>query len=174
MIELNTNVDTIISQLKQYRDSLQSKTKTMLERLAEIGIDTAQVKFASAQYDGDNDVVVTSTPQWISDTELAIKAEGSAVTFIEFGAGVFYPDRHPMEAELGFIRGEYGEGKGSNDSWGYYGNPGTNGRVIQKKSGKTVVITHGNPPARGMYEASKDMRNKIIDIAREVYGSNDR
>ena len=79
-----------------------------------------------------------------------------------------------MEAELGFIRGEYGEGKGSNESWGYYGDPGTNGRVIKKKSGQTVVITHCNPPSRAMYDSAKVMRSKIVDIAREVYGFNDR
>lgn len=174
MIEFSTNVDTIISQLKQYRDGLQNKNRLMLERLAEIGINIAQVKFGSAQYDGYDDVNVPATPQWLSDNTLAISAEGSAVTFIEFGTGVFYSSRHPMEAELGFIRGEYGEGKGSNDSWGYYGLPGTNGRVIQKKSGKTVVITHGNPPARAMYDAAKIMRSRIVDIAKEIYGSNDR
>ena len=174
MIDISTNVNTIISQLNQYKANLQSKNKLMLERLAQIGINIAQVKFGSAQYDGYNDVSVPGTPQWISDTTLQISAEGNAVTFIEFGTGVFYPSRHPMEAELGFIRGEYGEGKGSNDSWGYYGLPGTNGREIRKKNGQTVVITHGNPPARAMYDAANIMRSRIVDIAKEVYGSNDR
>ena len=42
------------------------------------------------------------------------------------------------------------------------------------KQGNEVVITHGNPPARAMYDAAKVMRSKIVDIAREVYGFNDR
>nr|DAM07872.1 MAG TPA: hypothetical protein [Caudoviricetes sp.] len=32
-------------------------------------------------------------------------------------------------------------------------------------------MTHGNPPARAMYEASKAMREEIKKIAKEVFGS---
>ena len=56
----------------------------------------------------------------------------------------------------------------------YYGEPGTNGRVVrtQQKEGEEavdVIRTHGNPPARAMYDAGKAMRERIVEIAREVY-----
>ncbi len=71
----------------------------------------------------------------------AVVAVGASVLFIEFGAGVTYPDNHPQAAELGMKRGEYGKGHGKQSSWGYYGDPGTNGVVKTKKDGSTVVIT---------------------------------
>ena len=69
------------------------------------------------------------------------------------------------------VRGEYGQGKGSQDSWGYYGNPGTNGRVVKENGKGSLVITHGNPPARAMYDAGKEMREQVRAIAKEVFGN---
>lgn len=165
-----TGVKETIGRLKKYRAELSDKNRTFLEKLAEIGIDTASVRFSQAQYDGENDVVVGSSPEWLNDDTLVIKAAGQAVLFIEFGTGVHYSEQHPKAAELGFTRGSYGQGKGKQDSWGYYGAPGTNGRTVVKKDGSTVVITHGNPPARAMYDASKEMRENILSVAKEVFG----
>lgn len=171
MITISSNVDTVIAQLKQYRDSIDRKMHQLLERLAEIGVDTAAVKFRSAQYDGDNDVVVNE-PEWITDTKLIISATGSSVTFIEFGTGVHYTEQHPKAAEMGAIRGEYGKGRGKRETWGYYGNPGTNGVIRKTVDGKgDLILTHGNPPARAMYDAGKQMRERIVEIAREVFGN---
>ena len=168
-MKITSNVDTVITQLRQYRNNLNEKIHTMLERLAEIGVDTAAVKFQTAQYDGDNDVVVNE-PEWLSDTQLLISATGSSVTFIEFGTGVHYTEQHPKAAEVGALRGEYGKGHGSRDVWGYYGNPGTNGVVRKTVEGKgSLVLTHGNPPSRALYDAGKEMRERIVEIATEVF-----
>ena len=48
--------------------------------------------------------------------------------------------------------------------------PGTNG-LERTRGDTTVVLTHGNPPARAMYEASKAMREQIMVIAREVFST---
>ena len=165
-MRVTSNVDTVIAQLKQYRDRLNERIHTMLEQVAAIGVDTADVAFKTAQYDGNNDVVVNA-PEWISDTQLIISATGSSVTFIEFGTGVHYAEQHPKAAALGMNRGEYGQGKGKHDTWGYYGDPGTDGRVVEGRGG--LVLTHGNPPARAMYDAGKEMRESIAEIAREVF-----
>lgn len=167
-MRITTNADTVILQLKQYRDNMNGKIHTLLERLAQIGVDTAAVKFDTAQYDGNNDVVVNA-PEWVSDTKLIISATGHAVTFIEFGTGVHYAKQHPKAAELGMIRGTYGKGHGSQNTWGYYGDHGTDGAEVINRSGKTVVLTHGNPPARAMYDAGKEMRERVAEIAREVF-----
>lgn len=168
-MRITTNVDTVISQLKRYRDNLNKKIHTLLERLADIGIDTADAAFKTAHYDGVNDVVVNA-PEWISDTQLVISATGSSVTFIEFGSGVHYSEQHPKAAQVGAIRGEYGKGRGKRDTWGYYGDPGTNGVINKTVAGKgNLVLTHGNPPSRALYNAGKDMRESIVKIATEVF-----
>lgn len=163
--------EQIISKLQAYQKALKLKQRRLLLRLAEIGIDVATVRFQTAQYDGENDVVVAQTPQWSGENKLIISASGNAVTFIEFGAGVDYPQQHPKATELGMIRGDYGQGKGSQVRWGYYGVPGTNGKVIKETERGTLVLTRGNPPARAMYDAGNEMRDRIVEIAKEVFGN---
>lgn len=171
MIKISVSgVDEIIERLEKLKKSLETKQHELLERLSEIGIDVASVKFKSAQYDGINDVSVDKTPEWYDEKTLAIVARGQAVAFIEFGTGVHYVETHPAAQKVGAVRGSFGKGNGSKDSWSYYGNPGTNGHVVRTlEDGQTVVRTHGNPPARAMYDAGKAMREKIVEIAREVY-----
>lgn len=166
-----SGIDDLIGRLKAYRKALEDKQHRLLEELAKIGIDVATVKFQSAQYDGENDVVVNGVPEWVGDNKLFITATGQSVTFIEFGTGVHYAEQHPKANALGFIRGIYGQGKGSRDSWGYYGSPGTNGQIKRETEKGSLVVTHGNPPARAMYDSAKEMRNRIVDVAREVFGS---
>lgn len=165
-----SGLEETISRLKKYRDTLEAKQHKLLERLAEIGINTATLEFKSAQYDGTNDVVVDPAPEWIGENRLLITARGKAVTFIEFGTGVVWPDEHEKAAELGMIRGQYGQGKGANPKgWTYYGEGGTNGTFVRESDRGNVYHTFGNPPARAMYLASEEMRRRIVEIAREVY-----
>lgn len=161
-----------IDSLKQKLDKLNkinsnsSFRKRVLNKLAKIGIKEADLIFSKAQYDGTNDVKLLE-PKWVNNYTVQIVAQGNAVTFIEFGTGVFYSEQHLKAAEMGAIRGEYGKGKGKQRTWGYYGEPGSNG-VIRKTNEKgDLVTTHGNPPAKAMYEASKVIRFKILEIIRE-------
>lgn len=169
-----TGVDRIIKKLKAYPKNLEEKNRVFLQRLAQIGIDTATLKFSQAQYDGHNDVEVAQTPHWEGDNTLYVRASGEAILFIEFGTGVHYVD-YPADAKIQYERGTYGQGKGSNSKgWAYYGDMGENptppSRVLREtKDGRTVIKTRGNPPARAMYDAAKEMRSKIREIAREVY-----
>lgn len=139
-------------------------------KLAEVGRLYATEKFAKAQYDGTNDVIV-NPPYKVGDA-MVLEARGNAVAFIEFGTGVHYSEVHPQAAEFGLVRGGFGHHLGRFDYWRYTGDPGTHGIEIpegMKHEGE--ILTHGNPPARAMYEASKEMRDKLTSIVREVlYG----
>lgn len=162
-----------IAQIEEYEKSLDQKLHTLMSKLAEIGIESATVGFAHAVYDGDNNVSVDQTPKWIGKNKLVISASGSAITFIEFGAGVFNPGVHPKAAAMGMIRGAYGKGQGKHKSWVYIGDPSgakAGGKVI-KKGSKTKIRTFGNNPNRSMYTAGKAMREDIVKIAREVFKS---
>ena len=165
-------LNSLINKSKAYQKSLEEKQHRLLEELVKVGIDVASARFQTAQYDGDNDVIVNKQPEWVGDNKLFLTATGSSITFIEFGTGVHYAGQHPKAVALGAIRGTYGQGKGSNDSWGYYGNPGTNGKVFRESDKGTVVLTHGNPPARAMYDSAKEMRCQVANIAKEVFGNN--
>lgn len=162
------NLKEAIRVVEKYRDDLPGRCRVFLQKLAELGLETADVRFSSAQYDGTNDVKCSIV--WDDDNHLRVVAAGGAVTFIEFGTGVYYPEQHPLADQKGAVRGGYGQGKGSQRTWGYYGEPGTNG-LERTRGDTTVILTHGNPPSRAMYEASKTMREQIMVIAREVFST---
>lgn len=161
-----------VAEIEQYQKDLDKKVHILMERLAEIGIEEATVRFANAIYDGTNDVRVNNAPVWIADNKLAISASGNAITFIEFGSGVHYAGQaHPKAGEFGFNRGGYGYHLGRFDSWRYSGNPGTNGEVITEGAHKGEVKTQGNPANRALYDSAKEMREQVTKIAKEVFGS---
>lgn len=165
-----TGIDAILNHIERIEKSLDENIHTFLEKLAEVGIQVAVDRFENAEYSGWNDVTVNESPEWIDDHTFVITARGQAITFIEFGTGVHYSEQHPKAVEFGFERGTFGKGKGKQDVWGYYGVEGNNSiRTIETKKG-TLVLTHGNPPARAMYEAGKEMRQQIEEIAKEVFG----
>ena len=153
-----SSIDNAIKELKAFRDSIDRKKDKLLEELANIGVKEASVRFTTAMYDGVNDSSVTLKP---TKEGYAIIAEGHAVAFIEFGAGVYhnsgepYPNPRP-EGIVGI--GEYGKGYGKRQAWGF------------KNEADELVITHGNPAAMPMWCASEEMRNKIAKIAQEVFG----
>ena len=152
------SIDQAIKELKAFRNSLESKKEQLLEELANIGVREASVRFTTAMYDGVNDSSVTL--ETISNG-YCIKAEGKAVAFIEFGAGVYHnpgePYSNPRPSGIVGI-GEYGKGHGKRQAWGF------------KDDGGELVITHGNPAAMPMWYASEEMRSKILKIAQEVFG----
>lgn len=154
----SADLDKAIRELHSYTAWVKKKTKELVERLAMVGASEASVRFASAIYDGENDAHVTVEPiknGWM------IRAQGNSVFFIEFGAGVYYntDDPYPGGRPDGVAGiGEYGQGKGKGNTWGYYD---TNG---------DLVLTHGNPAAMPMYYAGDAMDKAIRAIAKEVFG----
>lgn len=160
-------IDTLLREIESYTVWLKERSQVLLDRLAQAGFEVASARFAKAAYDGTNDASVSLETR--SEGVRAVVAVGASVLFIEFGTGVTYPDNHPQAAELGMKRGEYGQGHGKQSSWGYYGDPGTNGVVKMKKDGSTVVITHGNPANMSMYETVKELEAMLPDLVKEVF-----
>ena len=160
-------IDTLLREIESYTVWLKERSQVLLDRLAQAGYEVASARFAKAAYDGTNDASVSLETR--SGGVRAVVAVGASVLFIEFGTGVTYPDNHPQAAELGMKRGEYGQGHGKQSSWGYYGDPGTNGVVKMKKDGSTVVITHGNPANMPMYETVKELEAMLPDLVKEVF-----
>ena len=160
-------IDTLLREVESYTVWLKERSQVLLDRLAQAGFEVASARFAKAAYDGTNDASVSLETR--SEGVRAVVAVGASVLFIEFGTGVTYPDNHPQAAELGMKRGEYGQGHGKQSSWGYYGDPGTNGVVKMKKNGSTVVITHGNPANMPMYETVKELEAMLPELVKEVF-----
>ena len=151
------DIGKAIRELDKYKKDLLRKEKLLLEGLASIGIKEASIRFTTAMYDGVNDVAVRLDE---TNNGYAIVAEGHAVAFIEFGAGVYHntgePYPNPRPSGLVGI-GEYGKGKGKRRAWGY-----------MDESGE-LVITRGNPAAMPMWYASEEIKSSVLKIVREVW-----
>ncbi|MBS6475121.1 MAG: hypothetical protein KH354_03965 [Clostridiales bacterium] len=157
-IQLNVrSIDRAIKELKEYQEWVLKKTDELMERLAEIGAAEASIRFARAYYDGYHDAEVSAEP---IENGWVIKAQGQAVCFIEFGAGVYFNGSEPYSgerpSEISKI-GEYGKGYGKRNAWAYY-----------DKAGNTV-LTHGTPAAMPMYHAGRVIQQEMNRIAKEVF-----
>lgn len=162
-IELELTPDSIsdaIAKVTAYKDSIKTKVLTLAKKLADYGKDKAQAGFDGAEYDGSNRDVRVEVEE-ITDG-YAVVANGEAVCFIEFGAGVHYNAtnrNYPLQIPAGVVDiGEYGMKQGRNDTWSFSDNG-------------VRVTTYGNPPSLSMANASDDMRQKILEFAREVFSN---
>jgi hypothetical protein len=152
------SIKAAIKEVARYKKWVDTKTKLLIEKLAIIGAQEASIRFASAMYDGVNDVSIEVGP---TSTGWMISAKGEAVAFIEFGAGVYhnpgepYPRPRP-EGVVGI--GEYGKGYGKRRAWGFY-----------DETGK-LIKTRGTPAAMPMWYATTEMQREVERIAKEVFG----
>ncbi|MBR5873109.1 MAG: hypothetical protein IKY90_01065 [Oscillospiraceae bacterium] len=161
------SINKALKQVRAYQKDFKKKEQEFIKRLAEIGVSVATAGFEAAAYDGTKDVSVRMERR---GNKVAVIAEGETVGFIEFGTGKFNPEYNSAGLEYTPPpHGSYGQGKGKQKSWGYYGDPGTNGKVVTNSKGRDVVITKGNPPAEAMLAARNEMISKVTQIAREVW-----
>ena len=150
------SIKAAIKEVKRYKKWVDEKTKLLIEKLALIGAQEASVRFASAMYDGNNDVSVEVGP---TDNGWVITASGEAVAFIEFGSGVYHnpSEPYPLPRPDGIVGiGEYGKGMGKRQMWGYYDED-------------QLVLTRGNPASMPMWYATQEMEREVLRIAREVF-----
>ena len=151
------SVENAIQLVTQYKRDFETKESEFLRRIAEIGVRVAQSGFATADYDGVNDVVVSMER---TDSGYSVVASGQTVGFIEFGTGV----RHPEWDNTGMDytppkHGTYGKGLGKNP----------HGWWFKQNDGGRATHTYGNTPAEAMRTARDEMVENVIRIAREVW-----
>ena len=154
-----------VRELNKLDAKYKRKMDELCLRLAEYGLKRAEIYFSKALYDGVPDVYLSV------DTianGFALKASGATVAFLEFGAGVHYPNDHPMAGKLGVAHGTYGKGLGQNDYWFYTGQPGNAGGELAYGHTNST-ITHGNPANMPMYHAEEDIRREVLRIAKDVF-----
>ena len=169
MITVTGNFDEVINSVKSRKKRLESKFDEYLERLGKEGIDIAKTKMGTIQYDGTVDLFTYYERE---GNRIYVAVHGESVTFIEFGTGVHYSAQHPKAHGLGMIRGTFGQGRGANPPWYFKeenGQVGFGEVVRTNKDGSVIVRTLGNPPNRIVYDTAKELREKAVAIAREVY-----
>lgn len=152
----NKSIDKAIRELNQYKLWVQEKEAELRQRLAMTGATVASIKFSRAIYNGSNDITVRVDDNGNTAT---IYAEGESVAFIEFGSGAKYGYGHPDAGKFGFGPGTYSDGP---DGKGHWDDP----KGWWYGSGQH---SYGNPPAKAMYDAVKEITENVARIAREVF-----
>ena len=145
--------------VRQYKTDFEKKEQEFVRRLAEIGVSVASAGFATADYDGVNDVVVSLQK---TENGYAVVASGETVGFLEFGTG--RPERNPEydSSEIDYTpppRGSYGKHQGLNPQ----------GWWFKSSDGAKATHSYGNPPASAMLTARNMMIEQVVKIAREVF-----
>ena len=158
-------------QIQEYKTTLNQKVQEFAKVLAQKGIDVATVRFANAQYAGDNDVTVEHDPVQ-TPNGFAIVAHGKAVAFIEFGTGVMH-SAYGGELPNGVgEHGTYGKENGKHKRWYYYGESGNAGTPVKEVDGKGHLnYTSGNDAAMAMWGAVEEMASQVEATWREVWNS---
>lgn len=151
------SVSAALEWVKQYKKDFLAKEAEFIRRLAEVGVRVAQSGFATADYDGVNDVVVSLEK---NANGYSVVASGNAVGFIEFGTGVKYPEWDNTGMDYTPPKhGTYGKGQGKNP----------HGWWFKQNDGGRATHTYGNQPAEAMHTARDEMVEKVMQIAREVW-----
>lgn len=167
------SLNDAIAEVRRFRENLNVNIRRLCERLAELGAAHMRETYAGAAYGGTNDVQVDY--EWDGNAVM-ISAHGYAVGFIEFGTGVTYAFPAHGTANSIPAHGTFGKRKGATGKpWVYYGGVGQ-GNVaweVHDKIGNVVpgiAMTRGNPAACAIPQAVTEMRNSLVDVAREVFG----
>jgi hypothetical protein len=151
------SVEEAIRMIAEFKKDFETKEQEFTRRLAEIGVRVAQGGFATADYDGVNDVVVTMVK---TENGYSVVASGEAVGFIEFGTGVKYPEWNNTGMDYTPpAHGTYGKGQGKNH----------HGWWFRQNDGGRATHTYGNHPAEAMLTARNEIIERAIQIAREVW-----
>lgn len=156
-------------QIQEYKTALNKKVQEFAKALADKGLDVAKIRFANAEYAGNNDV---SCRVEQNGNTCTIIAEGKSVAFIEFGTGIMH-SAYGGELPNGVgEHGTYGKENGKHKRWYYYGESGNAGTPVKEVDGKGQLnYTSGNDAAMAMWGAVEEMASQVEATWREVWNS---
>lgn len=162
-----TSINKAITVLKAHEVWRKRKITEYLSRLAKIGRDAAEKAYYGGSVNPNHmpsgeeglRVSVVDTPDGI-----VIRATGSQVVFMEFGAGVYVQDHElsqPLPIEI--MPGSWSESPEGAHTWSKWLEDG-------RRFGD---YKYNRSPRAGMYEAYKAIVEAQERIAQEVFGKDD-
>lgn len=154
----SASIQSAIRELEAYKERLRRKASELAKKLADIGAVNVSLGYARATYTGNKDVDVTV--EQLSENKFRIVASGETVLILEFGAGVTYGYGHPQADEFGYGPETYPGQIHAADPRGWY--------IPKDKGGGH---TYGNPPSMTMYLTAKELRERVQEVAREVFST---
>ena len=159
------SVDKAIKELNAYKKEVETKTKTLAQRLIDLGADIVRMKIVSmgAYYSGE---LLSGVDGYYSPALNAgfIRVTSDHVAFVEFGTGI-------VGQQNPHTNGEYL----SKASWGY----ATGSKIFTTQDGRVGWIyptddggfrfTEGMKSRPFMYETALELERQYAQIAKEVF-----
>lgn len=160
------SIDKAIEYLKTYEKSIDAKTKVLVERLREIGVNVINSAMMSVPpvdrgtYDADS-----FQENENGHIKATIFLSGDQVLFIEFSAGVTFGTRSFNGAPN---NPNYGNGMGVGTYPGQTHAEDPEGWWYKDRYGASQH-TYGIRAHQPMFNADMEMRKQLVSIAREVF-----
>lgn len=164
-------LERLKKELLEYKqDHLQTKVKMLTERLTESGVSIAKARINESPLGKYVTIQTNITKEQagckaIIVTTGAVKESDGYAPFntllaIEFGAGIHHnPTANPNADKFGLGVGTFpGQIHAFEDGWWYWDD-----KLLEWR------YTHGVKATMPMYNASIEMQNKIVSIAKEVF-----
>lgn len=161
IVDLNADngIKNAIKELRQYRNSIKSKTLKLIDRMLSVGEEYAINSVAHI----DTGETLSSIMGYRNGTKGVIVAGGNAI-WIEFGTGVKNngsagTSPHPKGGELGMTIGTYGLGHGADpNGWWYYDDG-------------EIKHTYGIKANMFMYKTALELQRVCPELAKEVFST---
>lgn len=156
------SIDAAIEKLNQYKRKLENAGDEIARRLAQLGYQTAYLIMSEHIYSGET--ITSLTVDELGNGKYVLKANSEALLFFEFGAGVNGVG-HPLGMGVGTYPGQK-HAFDPNGWWFLTDDP--NLAVRKSKDGKMWGHSYGNPPYMPFYLASREIRDELLNVAKEV------
>lgn len=150
------NIDKAIEELERYEKQVQKNIEDFLKKLLEEGVDIAKAQIIQL------DAVETGEVR--DSLKYTLYKEGRN--------GIIFTDsRHACRVEFGDgIRGAEAPHPNIPVPWAYDSNGhGEDGWYYFDKNQGRIRYTQGMPSRPFMYNTAKELEEKVVDIAREVF-----
>lgn len=162
-------IQSIIDQLRAYKQELHQKSELFCQKLAEAGFSVAESNIAESPLGKTISVHIDMEPSKAGCKAMLIAAGQkksndygtvSTLLLVEFGAGIHYnANANPKAGEMGYGVGTFpGQIHAFEDGWYYWGED------------EKWHYTHGIKATMPMYNASVAIREKVQECAKEVFG----
>lgn len=169
-LKLSVNgVNDAIRQIKEYQSDTQERTKLLAEKLADIGKDEAKLLVPVMTSALKESIDTTIVEEDSNGATYAVVANSGYAKFVEFGTGIKGENNpHELAEQFGW---EYDVNSHGEAGWWYpssESDPNPHKRI--GNDGKTYAWTKGMPSRPFMYETIQDLQDKVVDVAKEIFG----
>lgn len=163
-----SSINNLIKEIEQYQKGLEFKSRRFAERLAERGVEIARVKVAELDAIFTDELLESIHEEYKGSTPyggiFAVVVSSTHAVFVEFGTGQRGSDTpYPYPLPEG-VSWDYNVGKTirqNKDGRYYWFYPDQNGQWH---------YTEGMPSRPFMYETTMELRQILVETAKEVFG----